>query len=134
MLLEIFHETRYDYAAPVTLAHHLAHLQPLEDAHQQLLAFDLDIDPVPAQRRDSRDAMGNAQRHFSLLLPHARLHVRASSRVRVQARFAGLQPALSPAWEAWCTVSLTKKPAPRRGSTNPRATSSSNAETTVFLP
>ncbi len=99
MLLEIFHETRYDYAAPVTLAHHLAHLQPLEDAHQQLLAFDLDIDPVPAQRRDSRDAMGNAQRHFSLLLPHARLHVRASSRVRVQARFAGLQPALSPAWD-----------------------------------
>lgn len=43
--------------------------------------------------------MGNAQRHFSLLLPHARLHVRASSRVRVQARFAGLQPALSPAWD-----------------------------------
>jgi transglutaminase-like putative cysteine protease len=99
MRLEIVHETRYDYAAPVSLAHHLAHLQPLEDAHQQLLSFDLDIDPAPAQRRDSRDAMGNAQLHFSLLLPHARLRVRASSRVRVQPRFAGLQPALSPAWD-----------------------------------
>lgn len=99
-VLEIVHETRYDYAAPVSLAHHLAHLQPLEDAHQQVLAFDLEVDPAPAQRRDSRDAMGNAQRHFSLLLPHERLRVRASSRVRVQPRFAGLQPALSPAWDA----------------------------------
>ncbi|MDZ7592436.1 MAG: transglutaminase family protein [Rubrivivax sp.] len=98
-VLEMVHETRYDYAAPVSLAHHLAHLQPLEDAHQQLLAFELDVDPAPAQRRDSCDAMGNAQRHFSLLLPHERLRVRASSRVRVQPRFAGLRPALSPAWD-----------------------------------
>jgi len=97
-VLEIVHETRYDYAAPVSLAHHLAHLQPLEDAYQQVLAYALDVEPAPAQRRDSRDAMGNAQRHFSLLQPHERLRVRASSRVRVQPRFAGLQPALSPGW------------------------------------
>jgi transglutaminase-like putative cysteine protease len=100
LVLDIVHDTRYEYAAPVSLAHHLAHLQPLEDAHQQLLAYALDVDPAPAQHRDSRDAMGNAQRHFSLLQPHGRLRVRASSRVRVQPRFAGLQPALSPAWDA----------------------------------
>jgi len=99
MVLEVVHETRYDYAAPVSLAHHLAHLQPLEDVHQQVLAFDLDVDPAPLQHRDSRDAMGNAQRHFSLAQPHDRLRVRASSRVRVQPRFADLQPALSPAWD-----------------------------------
>jgi len=98
-VLEIVHETRYEYAAPVSLAHHLAHLQPLEDAHQQVLTFGLDVEPAPAQRRDSRDSMGNAQRHFSLVLPHDRLRVRASSRVRVQPRFAGLQPARSPAWD-----------------------------------
>ena len=98
-LLEVVHETRYDYAAPVSLAHHLAHLQPLQDAHQQLLAFDLDVDPAPAQQRDGRDAMGNAQRHFTLEQPHDRLHVRASSRVRLQPRFAGLRPASSPAWD-----------------------------------
>ena len=46
--LEVVHETRYDYAAPVSLAHHLAHLQPLHDAHQRLLAFELEIDPPPA--------------------------------------------------------------------------------------
>lgn len=99
MVLEIVHETRCVYAAPVALAHHLAHLQPLEDRHQQVLAFDLDIEPRPTQSRDSRDAMGNPQRHFSLLLPHDRLRVRASSRVEVQPRFGALQPARSPAWD-----------------------------------
>ena len=46
-VLEIIHETRYDYSAPVSLAHHLAHLQPLQDEHQHLLGFDLDIEPAP---------------------------------------------------------------------------------------
>jgi len=99
LVLDVVHETRYDYAATVSLAHHLAHLQPLEDAHQQVLAYELVVDPAPAQHRDSRDAMGNAQRHFSLMQPHDRLRVRAGSRVRVQPRFAALQPALSPAWD-----------------------------------
>jgi len=99
LVLDIVHETRYDYAATVSLAHHLAHLQPLDDAHQQVLAYELDVDPAPAQHRDSRDALGNAQRHFSLLQPHERLRVRAGSRVRVRPRFAGLQPELSPAWD-----------------------------------
>ncbi|MDP3611870.1 MAG: transglutaminase N-terminal domain-containing protein, partial [Rubrivivax sp.] len=46
MELEVVHETRYAYTAPVSLAHHLAHLQPLQDAHQQLLAFDMAIEPA----------------------------------------------------------------------------------------
>ncbi len=99
MQLDLRHETRYDYTAPVTLAHHLAHLQPLQDEHQQLLAFELAVEPAASQRRDSVDALGNAQRHFSLVQPHRRLRVRASSRVRVQARFAALRPAASPAWD-----------------------------------
>ena len=98
-VLEIVHETRYTYAAPVSLAHHLSHLQPLEDAHQQLLSFAVEIDPAPAQCHDSRDALGNAQCHFSLAAPHERLRVRASSRVRLQPRFADLQAERSPAWE-----------------------------------
>ena len=89
----------YDYAAPVSLAHHLAHLQPLHDAHQQLLAHALDINPVPERFHDSLDVFGNAQRHFSLARPHQRLSVRAASRVRLVPRFAGLQPAASPPWE-----------------------------------
>ncbi len=99
VLLEVTHDTRYDYAAPVSLAQHLAHLRPLSDAHQQLLAFDLAIDPAPGQRRDGLDALGNADGHFSLAQPHTRLHVRATSRVRVAPRFAGLDAAASPPWQ-----------------------------------
>ena len=95
----IVHDTGYDYASPVSLAHHLAHLQPLHDEHQRLQHFQLDIDPRPAQRRDSVDAMGNPQCHFSLTQPHARLQVRAASRVRVAARFDGLDADQSPAWD-----------------------------------
>jgi transglutaminase-like putative cysteine protease len=98
-LLEVTHETRYDYAAPVSLAHHLAHLQPLQDEHQRLLAFDLDIEPPPAQSRDTVDVLGNAARHFSLAQPHRSLCVRAVSRLHVAPRFADLQAAASPAWD-----------------------------------
>jgi transglutaminase-like putative cysteine protease len=100
MLLEVVHHTRYDYAAPVSLAHHLAHLQPLGDPHQELLAFDLDVQPVPGTCRDSLDAMGNVQHHFSLATPHDRLTVRALSRVRLQPRFGQLRPEASPPWDA----------------------------------
>ena len=97
--LDILHDTGYGYASAVSLAHHLAHLQPLHDAHQQLLHFQLDIEPPPAQRRDSVDATGNAQCHFSLARPHTLLHVRAVSRVRVTPRFEALDADRSPAWD-----------------------------------
>jgi transglutaminase-like putative cysteine protease len=99
VVLEVVHETRYDYAAPVSLAHHMAHLQPLSDAHQQLLAFDLDIEPAADQRRDGIDVYGNVERHFSLAQPHDHLSVRAFSRVRLTPRFADLQPLASPPWD-----------------------------------
>jgi len=98
--LDVVHETRYDYASPVAVAHHLAHLQPLQDEHQQLLDFSLAISPTPSHQRASVDEGGNQQCHFSLYQPHQRLTVRATSRVRVAERFAGLQPQQSPGWDA----------------------------------
>ncbi len=98
-VLQVTHETRYDYAAPVSLAHHLAHLKPLQDEHQQLLHFDLDIEPSPSHSRDGRDALGNAERLFSLAQPHRQLRVRATSRVRLSPRFTELQPERSPPWD-----------------------------------
>ena len=100
MLLEVVHETSYDYTRPVSLAHHLAHLQPLADAHQRLLSFELDIQPSPDQSRDSIDAFGNVQIHFSLSRPHEELCVCATSRVAIEARFAALQAQASPDWES----------------------------------
>ena len=98
--LEVVHETRYAYAAPVSLAHHLAHLRPLDDAHQRLQAFELEIDPPPSHSRDGVDALGNAECHFSLSQPHRALRVRARSRCTVVERYAALQPEAAPAWEA----------------------------------
>ncbi len=98
MELEVVHDTRYDYTAPVSVAHHLAHLQPLQDDAQQLLAFELDVQPPATQASHSRDAMGNLQIHFSLAQPHRRLHVRATSRVRLTPRWAGLAPEAAPPW------------------------------------
>jgi transglutaminase-like putative cysteine protease len=97
--LEVVHDTRYRYGSSVSLAHHLAHLRPLVDAHQQLHEFSLEIDPAPAHRRESADALGNAQCHFSLQAPHLELHVRARSRVEIAPRFASLAADGGPPWE-----------------------------------
>lgn len=100
LTLEVVHETRYDYGAPVSLAHHLAHLQPLSDAAQALHAHALEIEPAPAHHRAGVDAFGNARLHFMLAQPHRVLVVRATSRVGVAPRFEALQPEDSPPWDA----------------------------------
>ncbi len=97
--LEVVHTTRYTYASPVSLAHHLAHVQPLHDAHQQLLQFQLAVEPEGAELRASPDVFGNTQHHISLAQPHEALVLRASSRVRVAARFHALQAEASPPWD-----------------------------------
>ena len=99
-LLDVRHETRYAYAAPVSLAHHLAHLQPLHDAHQELLAFTLDISPEVERRSSAPDTRGNTACWFSLTQPHQSLLVAAQSRVRLQARFANLLAEHSEPWDA----------------------------------
>ncbi len=101
--LAVSHETRCDYPAPVALAHHVAHLRPLHDAHQQLLRHSLQIDPAPQPpadwQRDSSDPWGNVQRHFTLVREHARLRVLSESELRVSARFAALEAGAGPAWD-----------------------------------
>ena len=97
--LEIVHETRYSYGAPVALAHHLAHLRPLDDAHQRLLAHDIVTEPPVESRHAGTDAFGNACLWLSSAQLHDRLLVRSTSRVALRPRFAGLQPAAAPAWD-----------------------------------
>jgi len=118
LLLEVQHETRYTYSAPVSLAHHLAHLQPLQDEHQTLLAFDLDIEPAPGRTAAGQPARGTVdapvQRFFSFVQPHRLLRVRAHSRVRVLPRFEDLLPAASPAWDGWAASLRYSPGAPYR--------------------
>jgi len=97
--LEVVHETRYDYGAPVSLAHHLAHFEPLADAAQTVLAHAVQVDPTPAHRRTGTDAFGNGCLHFMLAQPHRALVVRATSVVAVAPRFAALRPEASAPWD-----------------------------------
>ena len=99
-VLDVEHRTRYAYSSPVSASHHVAHLQPLSDAHQQLRAWTLQIEPGPAHSRASRDGFGNAQHHFELHATHTRLEVCARSRVAMWPRHAGLKPEDSPAWDS----------------------------------
>ena len=98
--LEVVHETHYAYAAPVSLSHHVAHLQPLDAPGQRLLGCRIEIDPMPSFRLDTTDVFGNACSHFELTVAHHELRVRATSHVALSPRFEGLQPAASPSWEA----------------------------------
>jgi transglutaminase-like putative cysteine protease len=98
--LEVEHQTDYQYAEAVQCSHHIACLQPLQDEHQQVQQFVLQIDPPPALRRGSLDAWGNARAYFEIHSPHRQLRVGSRLCVRVRDRHAGLDAARSPAWES----------------------------------
>jgi transglutaminase-like putative cysteine protease len=98
-LIDVQHETRYVYAMPVSQSHHVAFLTPLVDAHQQVLAHHVGIEPAPSARHTRSDSHGNISLHFALTQPHRELRVALACRVGVQARFAGLRAAQSLPWE-----------------------------------
>ena len=99
LTLRITHETAYAYSQGVSLAHHLAHLEPLTDAWQQPQAFGLSLLTEPSPQAGMaplvarrHDVFGNLVHHLTLTHPHHRLVVRAQSQVRLKARFQGLIP------------------------------------------
>jgi transglutaminase-like putative cysteine protease len=100
VVLEVEHETRYGYAAPVTQAQHLAHLQPMHDARQRLQHHELLIEPSPLQLLYDTDSYGNARTLFSLNQPHRELCVHARSRVALLPCDRSIDAARSPRWQA----------------------------------
>jgi len=82
MLLHVTHETRYAYTPGVSMAQHLAHVQPRDTPAQQLLSHQLDIEPAPAHRSESTDVFGNRRTFFALAALHDELRVTAHSLVR----------------------------------------------------
>jgi transglutaminase-like putative cysteine protease len=96
MLLQVVHETRYDYAPPVKTAQHMAHLKPADNAMQRLLSHELEISPAPAQQHEATDVYGNTRAFFSLQSRHEQLVVRARSLVETSTPAA---PQSSPPWE-----------------------------------
>src|SRR5438128_2525029 len=54
--LRVRHLTRYEYDAPVELAHHLAHLRPRDTALQTVRDWRIEVQPEPDGERGAIDA------------------------------------------------------------------------------
>lgn len=96
MLLQVLHETRYEYAPPVETAQHMAHLRPLELPWQHVVAHRLTVTPTPTQQSQTRDVYGNSRAFFSLPTAHDELRVYAESIVETA---PPPRPASSLPWE-----------------------------------
>jgi transglutaminase-like putative cysteine protease len=99
MTYNIIHRTLYEYAAPVSVSHHVARLEPRVTAMQARENFSLRIFPEPAQRRARTDYFGNRLCVFSIQEVHSRLEIITSSRVVVQAEKPSA-PESAAAWES----------------------------------
>lgn len=98
MTYNILHRTLYEYAAPVTVSHHVARLEPRATAAQARESFSLKIFPEPTLRKERMDYFGNQLCFFSVQEVHRRLEIITHSRVAVRAEKSPA-PATSPTWE-----------------------------------
>ncbi|MGD1087563.1 MAG: transglutaminase family protein [Verrucomicrobiota bacterium] len=98
MTYNIIHRTIYEYAAPVTMSHHVARLEPRATTTQVQENFSLKIFPEPSLRKARTDYFGNRLCLFSVQEVHRRLEIITHSRVTVNAKKMPA-PELSPAWE-----------------------------------
>jgi transglutaminase-like putative cysteine protease len=98
MNYNIIHRTIYEYAAPVTMSHHVARLEPRATATQAQENFSLKIFPEPALRKVRTDFFGNRLCLFSVQEVHRRLEIITHSRVAVSAKNPPASE-ISPAWD-----------------------------------
>ena len=94
----ITHRTLYEYAAPVTVSHHVTRLQPLGFTTQSCEKFSLKVFPEPALSRTRTDYFGNELCIFAIQEIHSRLEITTHSRVTVNARPAPAPETTTP-WE-----------------------------------
>lgn len=84
MTYHITHRTLYEYAAPVTVSHHVTRLEPRGSGSQSCEKFTLKIFPEPALRKARTDYFGNQLCLFSIQELHSKLELITSSRVVVE--------------------------------------------------
>lgn len=77
--VEICHTTLYRFSKPVFLEPHHLRLQPRTDGGQQLIDFQLDVDPPPAGVSSALDAAGNVTTQLWFDDVHEELSITARS-------------------------------------------------------
>jgi transglutaminase-like putative cysteine protease len=84
MLFEIHHHLDYHYSGVVPLTPHLLRLCPRSDVAQQLLEYDLKIDPLPSGSSELVELDGNAARKLWFTTPTDHLAIAIRSLVRTK--------------------------------------------------
>jgi transglutaminase-like putative cysteine protease len=77
MMISVEHATVYAYDSPVVLKPHTIRLRPRMTSSQRLLAYDLQIDPIPAGTSECLDQDGNLALSASFDMPANELKVRS---------------------------------------------------------
>lgn len=98
MIYNILHRTLYDYAASVTVSHHVARLEPRATSAQSCQSYSLKVFPEPTLRKMRADYFGNQLCFFSVQEVHSKLEIIAHSRVKVSVKQPFAAEA-SPSWE-----------------------------------
>jgi len=83
MRYDVTHTTEYDYGESVSVAHHVARLQPRALPLQQCLEYKLTITPSPAATSAYEDYFGNPVTFFGVQGAHTNLVIKAHSTVAV---------------------------------------------------
>ncbi len=98
MIFDVRHKTVYRYSLPVSMSHHLLHLEPRETAHQRVGWFAIRIEPEPGFDDRSTDAFGNPTRTITMSQSHQELVIETESRVHLAPRELP-DPLATPPWE-----------------------------------
>jgi transglutaminase-like putative cysteine protease len=78
MILEVQHETRFEFSDPVTELLTEVRMEPASDGDQSCHSYHLEITPVTSVFR-YQDGFGNRVHHFNLLAPHRELRILSAS-------------------------------------------------------
>jgi transglutaminase-like putative cysteine protease/predicted glutamine amidotransferase len=81
-ILTVLHETTYRYQEAVERSTHIFRLRPVHDLGQQVLDFELSVDP-PGQSHSYEDVFGNQAMRVKLRNPYDQLTISTRSRVRI---------------------------------------------------
>lgn len=82
MIFSVIHKTTYNYTNNVTYCHNLANLKPKTFSGQELLEYELEIEPKPTVIHTNTDFFGNEVTHFSIEKQHKKLVVTTKSSVK----------------------------------------------------
>jgi transglutaminase-like putative cysteine protease len=99
-VLSVSHRTTYRYSTYVATAQHLATIRPQNCAWQHVISHEESIEPKPLYIKNRLDTFGNDVLYFSLESPHRSLQMISETTVELMPRWASLDPASTPAWDA----------------------------------